>query len=206
MASKKKESEGIALLSMYGDEDDDMEEDVDTDDNHSDNGGVQPQENKEQGEVGANETVNMEEDDAEALTVSNDVGYDDGSNADQVVILDSANDNTTSVSVDNLTPPLPPPAREVIGAEPSRVRKGTLTIVDYGHDEAALSPEAELTGRVMFGAELQTANGTPPGTVQLLTPSTQSTPPQSSEHVDQSQSDAMNYKGKNQNLQHLKKV
>ena len=36
--------------------------------------------------------------------------------------------------------------------------------------------------------------GTPPGTVQLLTPSTQLTP-QSSEHVDLSQSDAMKYKG-----------
>lgn len=198
MASKKKESEGIALLSMYGDEDDDMEEDIDTDDNNGRNDAV-PQENKEQSEVGANETVNMEEDEAEALNNSNNISYNYGSNVDQVVIMDSANDNTTPVPIDNSTPP-PPLAQQVTGVEPSRGRKGTLTIVDYGHDEAALSPEAEegeivATGRVMFGAELQTVNGTPPGTVQLLTPSTQSTPPQSSEHVDQSQSDAMNYKG-----------
>ena len=48
----------------------------------------------------------------------------------------------------------------------------TLKILDYGHDEVALLPEPEeavmsATGRVMFGAELQTVNGTPPGTVQL---------------------------------------
>lgn len=36
MASKKKESEGISLLSMYGDDedDDDMEEEEDLDDGH----------------------------------------------------------------------------------------------------------------------------------------------------------------------------
>lgn len=142
MASKKKESEGIALLSMYGDEDDDMEEDIDTDDNNSDNDTVQ-QENKEQSEVGVNETVNMEEDDAEALNNSNNISYNHGSKVDAVGILDSANDNTTPVFVDNSTPP-PPLAQQVIGVEPSRGRKGTLTIVDYGHDEAALSPEAEV--------------------------------------------------------------
>lgn len=34
---------------------------------------------------------------------------------------------------------------------------------------------------------------TPPGTVHILTPSTQATPPQSSEQYNTSQSDAMNY-------------
>ncbi|KAF5784072.1 putative SAP30-binding protein [Helianthus annuus] len=152
MASKKKESEGIALLSMYGDEeDDDMEEDdIDNDNTGND---VVLEENKEQGEV----VANMEE-------------YDDELEAVNV----NDNDNTTSVS----------PAQQVVR------RKGGLTIVDYGHDEAAMSPEPEegeiaAAGRVMFGAELQTANGTPQGTTP---PNTQSTPPQSS---DQSQSDAL---------------
>ncbi|KAL8214475.1 hypothetical protein R6Q57_003924 [Mikania cordata] len=173
MASKKKESEGIALLSMYGDEDDDMEEDIDNDNKDKD---VVLEKNEVD--------VNMEEDDSEAL-------YDYGNNVEPVACLDSANDNTTPVSVDNLTPP---PA-QLVSVEPSRGSKETLTIVDYGHDEAALSPEAEegeiaAAGRVMFGAELQTINGTPPGTI---TPNTQSTPPQS---FDQSQSDALlNHQG-----------
>ncbi|KAI3740156.1 hypothetical protein L2E82_30578 [Cichorium intybus] len=156
---------------MYGDEDDDMEEDVDhDDDNNNNDDNAVPTENKEQSEAGANETVNMEEDSSEAR-----------------------NDNTTPDSIDNSTPP-PPSVQQPIGADGSRGREGTLTIVDYGHDEAALSPDAEegeivARGRVMFGAELQTANGTPPGSVQLLTPSRQATPPQLSEHVDQTQSD-----------------
>ena len=42
-------------------------------------------------------------------------------------------------------------------------KRGALTIVDYGHDEVAMSPEPEEgeihgSGRVMFGDELQTAN------------------------------------------------
>ncbi|GKB60399.1 hypothetical protein Tco_0916585 [Tanacetum coccineum] len=189
MASKKKESEGIALLSMYGDEDDDdMEQDS------SDNEALP---------VEQNEAADMDEDDK----VADDKSFGYGNSVD-------ANDNRTPVSIDRLTSP---PAQQVIGAEPSRCRKGTLTIVDYGHDEAALSPEPEFvfslkkvhlssvslfgngavkdvnlphvptlkhqrkiglqkwvvdmnmilayegeiaaTGRVMFGAELQTVNG-----------------------------------------------
>ncbi|XP_076917270.1 uncharacterized protein LOC143577284 [Bidens hawaiensis] len=158
MASKKKESEGIALLSMYGDEDDDdMEED--NDDSEHD---ILPENNTDA-------VTNMEEDDSEAVNTD-------------TVCFNSVNDNTTLVSVQKLTSP---PVQQVISSEE------TLTIVDYGHDEAALSPEPEegeikAAGRVMFGAELQTVNGTPQGTT---TPNTQSTPPQSS---DQSQSDALN--------------
>lgn len=124
MASKKKESEGIALLSMYGDEDDDdMEQDA------SDNEAVAV-ENKEQSEVAGSEAADMEEDGiADA-----DKSYGYGNSND-------ANDSRTPVSIDRLTSP---PAQQVIGAESSRGRKETLTIVDYGHDEAALSPEAEV--------------------------------------------------------------
>nr|XP_043612155.1 kinesin-related protein 4 [Erigeron canadensis]XP_043612156.1 kinesin-related protein 4 [Erigeron canadensis]XP_043612157.1 kinesin-related protein 4 [Erigeron canadensis] len=184
MASKKKESEGISLLSMYGeDEDDDMDSDKDS--NNNDNNTLELLDNNEETKFGADEAVNMEvdndnEDDDDDLNCAN---HDTG--------VDSANDIGVS-------PCLPPVAQKVTGADPSKTRKGTLTIVDYGHDEAALSPEAEdgeiiVTGRVMFGAELETINGTPPGTVQVLTPSTQLSP-QSSEHVDQSQSEAMKYK------------
>ncbi|KAK9076695.1 hypothetical protein SSX86_005029 [Deinandra increscens subsp. villosa] len=173
MASKK-ESEGITLLSMYGDEDDDMEEDIDNKMDKSDEDTLLV-ENNEQSEVGLgleDDAMNMDEDDSEALNNSR---------------------NNTSYSYENSVDP-------VISVEPGRGRKGTLTIVDYGHDEAALSPEAEegeliTTGRVMFGAELQTVNGAPSGTVQIPTPSTQSTP-QSSENIDETQSDALNHKAK----------
>ncbi|CAH1440374.1 unnamed protein product [Lactuca virosa] len=193
MASKKKESEGIALLSMYGDEDDDMDEDLDNDDNTNDDNAVST--NKEQNEVGANETVHMEEDDAAALNNSSIMGYINASSIGSVVNFDSANDDTIPDSIDNssLNTPPPPQAQQAISAEPIRGREGTLTIVDYGHDEAALSPEAEdgeivATGRVMFGAELQSANGagTPP---ELLTPpgTTVEATPQLSESHSQSE-------------------
>ncbi|KAL4562227.1 hypothetical protein LXL04_034425 [Taraxacum kok-saghyz] len=167
MASEKKESEGIALLSMYGDEDDDMEEDVNSDEgnNNKNDDNAFPTENKEQTEVGANETVNMEEDDSETLNNSNTMGYMYGGTIRSVVKSDSGNDNSTPDSLDNSTQPLRQ-VQQAISTDPARGREGTLTIVDYGHDEAALSPEAEEgeivgIGRVMFGAELQTANGTP---------------------------------------------
>lgn len=83
--------------------------------------------------------------------------------------------------------------------QPRIGRKGALTIVDYGHDEAAMSPEAEEgeiygSGRVMFGDQLHVTNGdlvdrTPLGTVQVLTPSNQANTPQFSEPL---KSDTMN--------------
>ncbi|KAF7803306.1 SAP30-binding protein [Senna tora] len=94
MASKKKQSEGIALLSMYNDEEDDEMEDAEEDQD-----GEQQEEHQEDDEQ-------------------------------RVVSLDS-----------------------------SRSRRGTLTIVDYGHDEVAMSPEPEdggITGggQVKFGDDL----------------------------------------------------
>ncbi|KAL7618330.1 hypothetical protein Lser_V15G04072 [Lactuca serriola] len=202
MASKKKESEGIALLSMYGDEDDDMDEDLDNDDTTNDDNAVSTN-NKEQNEVGANETVHMEEDDAAALNNSNIMGYINASSIGPVVNLDSANDDTIPDSIDNssLNTPPPPPAQQAISAEPIRGREGTLTIVDYGHDEAALSPEAEdgeivATGRVMFGAELQTANGagagTPPGTTVEATPQLSESHSQSEKGNESESEEAVN--------------
>ncbi|KAA8515089.1 hypothetical protein F0562_018124 [Nyssa sinensis] len=203
MASGKKNSEGIALLSLssiYGDEDDEME-DIDQD------------LEKEDDNVEDKDTNNIEGD---------SINMNDSN--DRIVTSDSANDDTPPLSNDNSTPrppnfgtstpqqpqlsvlspqPQPTPPRQLIPSDLNRSMKGTLTIVDYGHDEFAMSPEAEegeivTTGRVMFGAELQTANGdfqekTPPGTVQVLTPNAQTTPPQSSEQLDPSLSDAIDY-------------
>ncbi|KAG2687886.1 hypothetical protein I3843_09G070600 [Carya illinoinensis] len=87
------------------------------------------------------------------------------------------------------------PQQEAALSGSSRMsRKGQLTIVDYGHDEVAMSPEPEDgeiggSGRVMFGEELQIANGnfhekTPTGSIQALTPSNQVTPSSDPSHND----------------------
>jgi len=65
--------------------------------------------------------------------------------------------------------------------EEERPSKGGLGIVDYAHDETAMSPEPEEGEIVSTGQDLQVGNGvpqerTPPGTVQILTPGMGSTP------------------------------
>ncbi|CAK9148120.1 unnamed protein product [Ilex paraguariensis] len=197
MASRKKESEGIALLSMYGDEDDEMED--------------------------------IEDHQNEVLNVN--IEYNVAEDENRIVASDSGNDSTPSppppppppqekqniddhftprtVNFATSTPEQPqislssPQPQQLVVPDSDRSRKGTLTIVDYGHDEVAMSPEAEegeitATGRVMFGEELQMANGgfqentQQPRTVQVLTPNAQATPQVFDQH-DPSESDAMNY-------------
>lgn len=224
MASRKKESEGIALLSIYGDEDDDMDEDMDEPE-PEEPAAEEPEKPQNDAEF---ETL-ITEDDSDAVNDKNN----NNRSSDRMVGFDSANDSTPPISTDNSTPkpfnfgtsssprpqqhqvslssppPLPPPPE--VASDLNRSRKGTLTIVDYGHDEGALSPEAEEgeivgVGRVTFGAELQTINGTPSGTVQGLTPNTQATPPQSSEQFDPSLSDAMNYESNELELTELEEA
>lgn len=208
MASKKKQPEGIALLSMYNDEEDEDMEDLD-------------EEEEEQEEEEEKENEKAERREAEGEEQYDD--YRDSRMAEGDDSMDigervfgggeSANDGTPPIVNDDAVPdkgrfgnstpqqPQVSPQRESVTPAASdssrRSRRGTLTIVDYGHDEVAMSPEPEEgeiygSGRVMFGEELQTANGhfqdnTPPGTVQA--PSHQVTSPS----FDQSQSDAMNY-------------
>ncbi|XP_047158161.1 uncharacterized protein LOC124828825 [Vigna umbellata] len=165
MASKKKHSEGIALLSMYNDEEDD-EMEVDEEDARIDR----------EEDAAADARFAAEEDSANRTAVhdSGKEGADEGASTPQ-------NNNFVS----------PPPE------EPRISRKGALTIVDYGHDEVAMSPEeGEIygSGRVMFGDQLHVTNGdllerTPLGTVQALTPSNQANTPQLSEPL---KSDTLN--------------
>ncbi|GLT54630.1 hypothetical protein SLA2020_278130 [Shorea laevis] len=161
MASKKKQFEGIAMLSMYNDDEEEEEEE--------------------------------EEEPDDSLAISGDrIGGD------------SANDDMPPIASENKTPHprvmVVSPQQEVVAASSARMSgRRKLTIVDYGHDEFAMSPEPEdgeieESGRVMFGLELQTANGhfqekAPPGLVQAITPSNPVTPLSS----DPSQYDSMNY-------------
>ncbi|XP_042513108.1 SAP30-binding protein-like [Macadamia integrifolia] len=172
MASKRKESEGIALLSMYNDEDEDMDD------------------------------VDEEEDNREDAINDDAVSPDSAPeatphNVQSQASLPTEDSTPKSDRFASLTPQQPqvllksppftsqPPPSSAPFLDAQRTRKGTLTIVDYAHDETAMSPEAEegeivSAGRVMFGEELQTANGdfqekTPQGMVQTLT-DTQTTP------------------------------
>ncbi|KAK6917702.1 SAP30-binding protein [Dillenia turbinata] len=185
MASKKKKPEGIALLSMYNDEEDDeeMEDIADEDDE-------QEQEQHEQPQHQQQDSSNVGEDDANRIDAS-----DSAPPADTTprFVEDGAN-----LKISSLGPPTP---SHSITTRPSR--KGSLTIVDYGHDETAMSPEADAEegeivgiGRVTFGDHLQTGNEnvqTPSGAVQVLTPNAQATSPQSAELPESLQSDMPNH-------------
>lgn len=139
MASKKKQSEGIALLSMYNDEEDDEMEDVEEDQEGGQDG---------EQEDGRHARTAIVEDDLVVHT-------------DRMVVSDSATQVTTPVAHDGLTPDktkfrtstpqqhpvnmlLSPEEQRVVSSDPKRTRRGTLTIVDYGHDEVAMSPEPEV--------------------------------------------------------------
>ncbi|XP_022955191.1 DNA ligase 1-like isoform X1 [Cucurbita moschata] len=182
MASKKKESEGIALLSMYNDEDDEMEDVEDVEEEEEDSE-LQQQRQEEGGDDDYGVRVAEEE---------------SAVNSDRMIVSESANDSTPPVDDENFTPDklkfgssTPQPPQAVVSTSPmllqdnSGRRRGTLAIVDYGHDEAAMSPEAEdgeieESGRVTFGDELLGTNGdfdrTSPGTVRVPTPNNLATP------------------------------
>lgn len=118
MASEKKASEGIALLSMYGDEDDEMEElDEDVEEIHEDR---LPQ---------------------SASSIDNDGDY--------LRQQEGLDENSTSPAPVTAQPPLfspPPPQQQQPSSDLNTVQsqKSRLTIVDYGHEEGAMSPEAEV--------------------------------------------------------------
>lgn len=180
MASKKKESTGIALLSMYSDEDDEMEdinEEEEEEDNKSASNTEEDLKNNNEDLFPSDNTLQVQEDKSTSMK--------SGSSPQQPLLS------------------LASPPSEQVMPDSKRIRREMLTIVSYGHDEVAMSPEAEegeivSAGRVMFGAELQAVNGEfkeaiPSGNVQVLTPSTQETPPQSSEQLDTSQAETLNH-------------
>jgi hypothetical protein len=125
MASKKKQSEGIALLSMYNDNSDDEMEDAEEEED--------------------NEMRGEEQDEAAEHATEEDLTAD----TDRMTVTDSGNE----VAGDGFTPTersrtpqvnrLFSPLQEQQKVELKISRSG-LTIVDYGHDEVAMSPEPEV--------------------------------------------------------------
>lgn len=141
MASEKKASEGIALLSMYGDEDDEME-DLDEEEENIHEEGIAPPA-------------------SDAVTVNDNDGLSDYGNENLPRQQEEGglNDNSTpskainyGTSSASATPQLAlfsPQQRQQqqsVGSDLNSVQsqKSRLTIVDYGHEEGAMSPEAEV--------------------------------------------------------------
>lgn len=201
MASQKKESEGIALLSIYGDdEDDEMEE-------------HEQEDAQEYRPESQNFAITM---DTDLQDDSNKVfGSDSGRSSTPSPLIQQLQQHQ---SVENLTPtkvsnfgggsttttPLmsvssPNPQPMELNLNVNVSRRARLTIVDYAHDEVTMSPEPEegeimASGRVMYGEELQTVSvesvekASP--ALQVRTPSTQT--PQSAEPTDRID-DTMDY-------------
>ncbi|KAJ4955941.1 hypothetical protein NE237_012724 [Protea cynaroides] len=186
MASKRKESEGIALLSMYNDEDEDMD-DVD--------GAEDNRENAINNDAVASDSA--PEDTPQQFQSQTSLPTEDSTPKSDSFASLTLQQPQVSLKSPPLVPQPPPSSAPFSDAQ--RTRKGTLTIVDYAHDEATMSPEAEegeivSAGHFMFSEELQTANGdfqetTLQGIVQILTTDTQTTPPQPSEQTAPLQSD-----------------
>ncbi|GMI77682.1 hypothetical protein HRI_001437400 [Hibiscus trionum] len=164
MASRKKESEGIALLSMYNDEDDEEMGDIEESDD---------QQSQQAGEEEEEEQQPLEEENEHRE--SNNIMEEDS----------RTNDNTppfphqiSSLSQQQQERSVSSPQQHQPVVSSKRSRGGRLTIVDYGHDEAAMSPEPEEgelgsnDDDLMIDIEQHNANGdfqgtTPPAAVQL---------------------------------------
>lgn len=212
MGSHKKESEGIALLSIYGDEDDDMEDQIHEDKSPLQNPQQTPEEQEREEESSFRDEAAFEHTTFEHTTtttasvaieevttfMSSDFASNDGSGVlierQQEQIL---NENVSSTNYFNLRGSVTP--RDFLDSpiQEQHKERGRLGIVDYGHDEAAMSPEAEdgeitANDQVMCGEEPATDNGDlQAGMTHVLTPGNQANPGQLSEHNDQLENDSM---------------
>lgn len=183
------------MLSMYYDEEED-DEIEDADEEHG----------------GGGEEERPRDDDYGEPRSAEDASMADG---DRMVVGDSGNEENTPQDVvdeensapgkGQFRPPTPQQnqasytsptlQQQAVASDNTRNRRGKLAIVDYGHDEVAMSPEPE-EGEIGGSTHLRSANGdfygrTPPGTVQVPSPSNQATPQLSSPP----ESDRMNYAG-----------
>ncbi|CAN0853486.1 SAP30-binding protein [Linum grandiflorum] len=133
MASRKKQSEGIALLSMYSDEDDEEMEELGEGAAEMQRREQQEQQQPEGSGFDNPESNHMEEDSTNDAMVTE--GYGNGGEQTDVTrqlqrVQVSLSSSSTSLR-----------AGRVVSSK--RSVKGSVTIVDYGHDEVAMSPEPE---------------------------------------------------------------
>nr|DAD21979.1 TPA_asm: hypothetical protein HUJ06_023442 [Nelumbo nucifera] len=136
MASKKKASKGIALLSMYNDGDEDME-----DLNEEEEG--EDVENKEDTVVSAFAPE-------AAATPQYEASLPNDNSTPQ---SDRAATWTPQQPQTSL-PPSPlqqvPPPQHANLSDGQGMKKGSLAIVDYAQDKTTMSPEAEVFGSSIF--------------------------------------------------------
>ena len=142
MASRKK-SEGIAMLSMYDDEEEDDEmEDVEDARQEEERRELRDDDDYREPRSAEDASMMMDGD----RMAAGDSGNDDGTPP-----VDGEENFTPDKGFGPYTPqqpqvPLtsPPMQQQSVPLDGLRSRRGTLTIVDYGHDEGAMSPQAEV--------------------------------------------------------------
>eukprot|EP00250_Pteridium_aquilinum_P019158 c24322_g1_i1 orf=383-1747(-) len=169
MAGKRK-AEGIALLSLYND---DGDEEDDEDEEDEDEGEEEQQEKQENQQEQEAQRHSPEQGEARIETVTEIVSVYTSSNTIEV----SSRTQISPVAV------VPSQEEDDLTQSPVVERPGNGThgiIVDYAHDEGALSPDAEegeitTTGRAVFGVGMQVSNGffqgvTPPNIVNTSRP------------------------------------
>ncbi|KAL3520033.1 hypothetical protein ACH5RR_018182 [Cinchona calisaya] len=190
----KKESEGIALLSIYGDEDDEEMEEIDDDDD-GDGDGKPPQEQFQLVQVEPEEKLQEDTGVSTASVVALDLVVQEEEKEQHGQQQRVINDNftpdrvvgglwgsATATPQDSISSPALPPLLQQQLVSQRRERMERIAIVDYGHDEVAMSPEPE-EGEIMVGEnsmEIEDAamiNGDiQEKTVLVLTPSHRGTP------------------------------
>lgn len=130
------------LLSVYNDEDDEME------DAEDDN--AEQRQRPEPGEVAEEEerSERVEDDPGEASD------REDGARvgSERMAASDSSHESTPQLTAESSTPSQREQKQEVaVSVEVRRRRRGEmLCIVDYEHDEIVMSPEAEVHSRSWF--------------------------------------------------------
>lgn len=185
MASKKKEPEVFNLLNLYQDDDDDEDmEDVEENAEEDDDGRQSELQGREEELRGAN-------DNEEALKRNDEAGTAPAMATPTMRICSNSTPNWR-----NLRPPTPLQTQtSASDSDASKQRREKPTIVDYAHDDVAMSPEpedGEILGtsgsRVMYGEELVSVRDisqrTPTVNAQTLTPNNQVESPHLSAQVD----------------------
>ncbi|XP_030465507.2 LOW QUALITY PROTEIN: uncharacterized protein LOC115684777 [Syzygium oleosum] len=230
MAAEKKVSEGIKLLSVYNDDEDDDMEDAEDEDEDDDDAlpaaEGRERQRSERGEAAAaaaaaeeeeedrSERAAEDDDDPGEASDGEDGGARVGSEraaAAAAAASDSGHESTPQPTTTESSTPgqreQRPPQQEAAAVSVEarmrrRRRREMLSIVDYAHDEVAMSPEAEegeidSSSDFMLDERFQTENAgdyqekPTQETVQVLSPNNQDIPI-SSGHIEPSQPDVRN--------------
>lgn len=147
MASKKKQFEGIAMLSMYNDEEEEEDEGMED---------VKEQEEEEEDEKIERQEAEREQQDDDYMDSRMAEQDDSLAKSGDRLGGDAANDDSPPIASENTTPQpqvtAVSPQQEAVAASESvkMSRRRNLTIVDYGHDEVAMSPEPEVPSFVFI--------------------------------------------------------